>query len=166
MKKSILSILTTGFAFLLFCLAAACSSDDNKADAKPYIDLTAESLEFSVEKIEDFFGNVTIIGTIKNIGEDYQSSEGKQTVRLVERSATGQVTTLVEQKFVNLAAGETIVLEYVVQGWRSSEEFPPGFQLGIYYEPDIYIDGNPNNDDANPKNDFLEKKGTEINKLF
>lgn len=158
MKK----LLTLSICVLYFL----CSCDDKEPDGKPYIDLAAESLEFSVEKTGQFEGNVTITGVVKNMGEPYRSNDGQQTIQLIEKSAVGASTVLVSKKFKDLDAGATIEVEYVIQSWRASQEFPPSFILRISYDPDLYIDSNPQNDDANHDNNYIERSGQEINEQF
>ena len=158
MKK--ISIL---FISLLFLLSGC---DNNEPETAPNIDLTAESLEFSLEKTDELEGNVTISGTIKNIGEDYRSNEGQQTIQLVEKPAAGQAEVLATKKFKDLDAGATLEITHVIQGWRASQEFPPSFILRISFDPDLFIDGNTHNDDSNEHNNSLEKPGQEINQFF
>ncbi|MBF6627609.1 MAG: hypothetical protein PHS71_07785 [Proteiniphilum sp.] len=155
------------FYFLsLWLLISLGSCDSETPEAEPHIDLAAESLEFSLEQTEPFVGNVTITGIVKNIGDPYHSSEGQQTLFLIEKPAAGDPVTLISKDFKDLDAGETLEITYQVQKWRSSQEFPPDYILRISFDPDLYIDGNPHNDDANQHNNTLEKEGEEIKQLF
>lgn len=45
-------------------------------------------------------------------------------------------------------------------------EFPPSYMLEIGYDPDIRIDGNPNNDDCRLGNNRLERSGAEVRAPF
>lgn len=45
-------------------------------------------------------------------------------------------------------------------------EFPPNYRTIIVYDPDIRMDGNPNNDDYNVGNKDRSRSGTGINDLF
>ncbi|RQP17348.1 MAG: hypothetical protein EAS52_09060 [Parapedobacter sp.] len=153
-------ILPIGMLFFLY------SCDDKEPDAKPNIDLAAESLEFTMEKTGDFEGNVTLTGVVKNVGDAYRSNDGQQTIQLLEKPASGKSMVLVSKKFKDLDAGATLEIEHIVQSWRTSQEFPPSFILRISFDPDLYIDGNPQNDDSNAGNNSIERRGQEINELF
>src|SRR5690606_23599309 len=98
--------------------------------------------------------------------EDYRSSEGQQTIQLLEKPASGKSILLTNKKFKDLDAGGTLEIEHIVQGWQSSQEFPSSFILRISFDPDLYIDANPQNDDAHQNNNSIERHGQEINELF
>ena len=140
--------------------------DDKEADIKPNIDLAVESFDFAIEKTAQFEGNITFKAVIKNVGDDYRSGEGQQTISLSEKPAGGQSITLESKKFKDLDAGETIELQYTHQGWRASQEFPSSFRVRIGFDPDLYIDGNPHNDDSNSDNNTREITGQQINARF
>lgn len=156
--KSILLVLS----LILF----SCGGDDTP-ESTPNIDLKVDSYELSKVNTSQFAGVVTIMGIVKNIGDDYVSSDGQQTIYIFRRNlgATGQ-GTLVEQKdFTNINAGETVEISYNMN-WNSSTEFPPEYIIQIGYDPDIYIDGNKHNDDTNHDNDEIVISGYDINDLF
>jgi hypothetical protein len=73
------------------------------------------------------------------------------------------------KQFVNLAPGATETVAYE-RAWNSSSpsegEFPPSYRLLITYDPDIYMDGNPENDDCDLSNNQMDRSGTGINELF
>ena len=153
MKNSILSLL-------LASVLLSCDNDDPAVT----IDLQAEKIEFSVVPTSEFAGVATITGTVKNIGSNYASGSNQQLVNLYENS------TLVKSiPFQNLNAGESIQISYS-RAWNSSSpaegEFPPDYRLEIAYDPDILIDGNPNNDDKNSSNNSKTESGRAINELF
>jgi len=150
---------------------AGCPPED---DMRPVIDLKAESIEFSVVKTtDDFHGVATIKATIKNIGNDFASGEGQQIMYLYERSLgipTSQLGTEVARKaFTHLSFDQTLEVTFS-RNWYSASpaegEFPPEYILVIGYDPDLYIDGNFNNDDNNHENDELMVSGSGINALF
>ena len=63
----------------------------------------------------------------------------------------GDGGTIVAQKpITNLAPGASLTLSWE-RDWNSSSpsegEFPNSYRLLISYDPDIYMDGNDNNDD-------------------
>lgn len=159
MKKLIfLSLLMSGL------FIAGCDDDDNETPA-PVIDLAAESMEFSVSRTSATEGTVIISGIVKNVGADYVSGDNQQQVVLYEKYPGGQSTVVASKDFANLAAGATIEVKYSTS-WRTSVEFPPSFILSISYGPDIYIDGNEQNDDENPDNNRREITGAQINEQF
>ncbi len=45
-------------------------------------------------------------------------------------------------------------------------EFPPSYVLEIGYNPDIRIDGNPNNDDCRLGSNRLERSGAQMRTLL
>ena len=136
-------------------------------DVAPNIDLAAVSLEFTVEKISETVGNVTLTGTVKNVGDAaYRTNGGQQTIELVQKPISGPSTVLASKDFEDLDVGATVEIEYTVQNWRTSTEFIPSFVLRISFDPDLYIDGNLENDDADQDNNSIERPGQEINELF
>lgn len=158
MKKSFLLPLCT--LFLLW------GCDDEETNIKPHIDLAVESFDFTIEKTAQFEGNITFTAIIKNVGADYRSNDGQQSISLIQIPPAGQSVTLESEKFKDLDAGETIELRYTHQGWRASQEFPPSFRVRIGFDPDLYIDGNPHNDDSNTENNMKEITGQQINARF
>ncbi len=161
----ILSLLSITAFFL------ACDSDDDAASPGT-IDLEATSINFSIIKDDDFTGTATITGTVTNIGDaNFNSSNGQQAIHLYQRNlgapAPGDLVGTIN--FTTLAAGETLTIDYS-RPWNSSSpaegEFPPDYQIVIDYDPDIFIDGNNNNDDENLTNNDLTVSGSEINDLF
>lgn len=71
--------------------------------------------------------------------------------------------------FQNLAPAQEVNLVYE-RNWDAASpaegEFPPTYRLLIGYDPDILLDGNPNNDDCNSNNNQLERSGADVNALF
>src|SRR5690606_29140905 len=122
------------------------------------IDLAAHAIEFSVVNTSDFEGEVTITGIVKNLGDDFISGEGQQSIYLYERDAglasDNPGTLLTEEAFTTLDAEGTIEVSFS-KTWNTSIEFPPDFILMISYDPDLHIDDNPHNDDSNSENDML-----------
>ena len=54
--------------------------------------------------------------------------------------------------------------DIVWSSWLS--EFPYSYRVSIGYDPDIFIDSNPNNDDCNMGNNSAEFGGMAINDLL
>lgn len=163
---------TKKFIWALFSLALfACDSDD---DATPLgtIDLEATSITFSVVKDAPFTGVATITGTITNIGTaDYESGEEQQLLLLYERQlgATSPGTLVSQLAFKDLAVGASVQVTFTRNWYTASPaegEFPPDYILIISYDPDIFLESNPNNDDSNSSNNRIEESGSAINTLF
>jgi len=163
-SKTLILILIT---FILL----SCDNEDDSSTTEPNIDLKADSITFSVEPITQFTGDVTITGTITNIGDDFSSGVGQQNIRLYQKQlgAAEPGDLVASVSFQSLEAGESIQVSYTRFWNRSSPaegEFPPDYILLIDYDPDLLIDGNDNNDDSNTENDTLIKSGSAINDLF
>ena len=161
MKKLIFyNLLLAGF------IIAGCDDKDEEPTPELNIDLAAHALEFELEKTQEFTGMVTITGIIKNIGDDFRSREGQQAVQLLENPAgSGKSIMLDTKAFSDLDAGETLEVSFQRE-WYAGMEFPPSFIVRISYDPDIYLDGNEQNDDSNNSNNAMERSGQEISEMF
>lgn len=145
---------------------AGCDDSEEEPTRELNIDLAVHSLEFEIEKTQEFVGIVTITGIIKNIGDDFRSSEGQQAVHLLEKPAgSGKSIMLDMLEFTDLDAGETLEVSFQRE-WYAGMEFPPSFIVRLSYDPDIYIDGNEQNDDSNTDNNAIERSGQEISEMF
>lgn len=135
-------------------------------DLRCAIDPAATQVGFRVlSRTSTYRGRVQIVGTIKNLGrQSFLSRYGQQAVYLYEDSRV-----VARRSFTSLAPGASLSLAYQ-RNWDASSpaegEFPPTYKVVISYGPDIYIDGNPNNDDCRSQNNQLSKSGTAINQLF
>jgi len=100
--------------------------------------------------------DVTIRGRIQNLGmQEFQSGPGQQAIQLYEDG-----TLVATQEFEDLLIGDTEVLTFQ-RSVASGTEFLPTYRLLITYDPDIFIDGNPQNDDCNTGNNSLERNLSE-----
>lgn len=76
---------------------------------------------------------------------------------------------MARREFTSLASGATTTVHFQ-RAWDASSpaegEFPPTYKLVISYDPDIFIDGNPKNDDCTQRNNQLVRSGQAINELF
>lgn len=89
----------------------------------------------------------TFHGDIRNIGSaDYRSGSNQQGITLYQGTRAYQV-----QAFTNLRRGAAIPFQAHVQHIVGGE-FVSNFTLAIDFDPDIFIDGNPANDDCNAGN--------------
>ena len=133
------------------------------------IELVAESINFSVVRVIDqYSARVKIEGVVHNIGRvKFTSRPGQQTVLLYERNG-GEARLVASQSFQNVAVNATVKVSFI-RNWDKSSpaegEFPPNYILVIGFDPDIYIDGNDNNDDYNTTNNKLTKSSAEINRI-
>lgn len=130
------------------------------------IDLVAEAINFSVISADgEFSGTVKIEGVVRNAGtSNYTSNLNQQLALLYEQNPGGIPKLVATQPFRDLLANATIKVAYT-RKWNKSDEFPPTYTLIISFDPDIYIDGNNNNDDSNTANNKLSKPGDGINAL-
>jgi hypothetical protein len=130
-------------------------------------DLFAEEINFSVVRVDagGSTGTVKIEGVVRNAGtSDYTSNANQQIALLYEQILGGKTTLVARQPFQDLAVNATVKVAYT-RRWNRSDEFPPTYTLVISFDPDIYIDGNNNNDDSNTANNKLSKSGEAINAL-
>ena len=137
-----------------------------KDSLKKSIDLSASAINFSlVTRVDDTKAQIKIEGVVKNIGRnDYKSGAQQQAVLLYEKIPGGATTLKVTKVFQNLAKGAEVKVG-LVKNWDKSAEFPPTYILVISYDPDIYNDNNPDNNDINAINNKLEKSSVEINSM-
>ena len=130
------------------------------------IDPAASKIDFAiVQRTTQFRGRVRVTATVKNVGRgDFISSRGQQTALLYSDR-----TLVARRDFLNLAVGQSFTFSYD-RLWDSSSpaegEFPPEYRLVVTYDPDIYIDGNSQNDDCSNANNNRVRSGTGINDLF
>lgn len=134
-------------------------------------DPAATQIQFAItNQTSQFRGTVKITGVVKNIGDSlFDSGSGQQSVLLYEIPLGGSPILRAQKNFEDLAPGQKLKLSYS-RNWDASSpsegEFPPNYRVVISYDPDIYIDGNPFNDDANLGNNQRDRSGSGINDLF
>lgn len=106
--------------------------------------------------------NYTVWVTVQNVGSSaWHSGEDQQDITMQEVGAGGgrdQIAFV--DTFADLDVGEGHYALARNGSWREgSTEFtepPDGYDTALMYDPDIYIDGNPENDDCNTdNNDFV-----------
>jgi ABC-type antimicrobial peptide transport system permease subunit len=133
------------------------------------IELAAESINFSVVRVIDKFNaRVKIEGVIHNVGRlNYTSAPDEQVALLYEENG-GAWRLVASRPFQNLAVNATVKVSFT-RSWNKSSpaegEFPPNYILIVGLDPDIYIDGNNNNDDYNTANNKFTKSSAEINRM-
>ncbi|MEQ1797150.1 MAG: hypothetical protein ABL872_04310 [Lacibacter sp.] len=133
---------------------------------KKDIDLSAAEIKFSIVSVKDRFnGTVKIEGVVKNVGRgNYTSGDNQQTVLLYEEVPGLSPKLVASRNFQNVPVNGTVSVSFT-RNWRTADEFPPSYIVMIVFDPDIYIDGNDNNNDANSANNRISKSGSAINAL-
>lgn len=143
---------------------------------RPHRDLTCpdpavQAIHFNLlHRTTRFRGRVRVTGIVRNQGTAaFQSTPNQQIVALYEHVPGGRPRLVAQRPFQNLAPGEEVQVIFE-RDWYSASpaegEFPPTYLVTITYDPDIYIDGNPHNDDCRTGNNRMERSGAEINAMF
>jgi hypothetical protein len=135
------------------CPPSRCEGPDPRATSIQYTLLGSTSTTS---------GTVRITGVVTNRGQsNFDSSAGQQSVYLYEG-----FELVAQQDFVDLAVDDTVEVSYD-RNWNTADEFrPPTYQVMVLYDPDIYIDGNPNNDDCDQTNNDLERSTAALDGFF
>tara|TARA_Y100000815_G_C13336876_1_gene498194 strand:+ start:1097 stop:1585 length:489 start_codon:yes stop_codon:yes gene_type:complete len=149
-------------------LAIACNSDDDTTTTS-IVDLKADDITYEmVSQTSATTGEVRIRGHIKNIGNaNFNSSLGQQVAYLIERPlGTTNETTMATANLPTVINVDGEITFSYTRNWDTTIEFQNDIILRISYDPDIFIDGNLTNDDANMNNNTLVLQGNAINSLF
>jgi hypothetical protein len=107
-----------------------------------------------------------VVATIRNSGnQNYRSGANQQIATIYRRPLGGGAAVAIGSgNFASLnAGGQTTVTSAAQSGWSKSDEFPPGFEARIVYDPDIYLDGNSANDDCSSANNVRTITGAQVN---
>lgn len=132
------------------------------------IDLAAYEIRVSVISAStDNKAKLKIEGIIKNVGRlNYSSAAGQQVALLYEEVPGTAPRLMATKNFQNLAVNASTSF-YITKSWdkTANAEFPPNYFLIVTFDPDLYIDGNNNNDDAVSTNNKITKTGAEINAM-
>jgi hypothetical protein len=152
-----MSILMSMGALLLLCFASSTLFAQD-------IDPAVTNLRVIVKgKFPPTKAVIEFVGTIKNIGtKDFKSGTGQQSIRFYEKTKSGKPVVVFEKAFTSLKAGETIFCTYS-RKWDLKAKNQPNVTVQIDYDPDIYADGNPANDDRNQDNNKSTVGYTTIN---
>lgn len=131
------------------------------------IDLSASRINFTIIKCRDRSNAFVVVdGVVKNTGGLAYSTGANQQSALLYEDNGGRLQLVASKSFQNLAPGAEVKISYTRPWNRSSPaegEFPPKYVLVIGFDPDIYIDGNDNNDDSNYSNNRFTKSAAEVN---
>ncbi|MFZ1751598.1 MAG: hypothetical protein WAU01_15475 [Saprospiraceae bacterium] len=121
------------------------------------IDPATTSITFKIIKLSTG-DRLQIIGIVKNIGgKNFRSNSNQQHIQLWENYASDNKKMVKQIPFTNLNSNEDIKIIYERAAFKPGNEFPPDYQVFIVYDPDIFIDNNLNNDDANLNNNSIIK---------
>lgn len=132
-------------------------------------DLSVSQIDFTLlNRRSAVAGQVQILGRVENLGGPYRSNPGQQRALLYEVSPGGGRQLVASADFDSLMAPNTIELTYT-RDWQAAAAeggSPPSYELILSFDPRLDQDGNPSNDDSNPRNHQLMRSGSEINALF
>lgn len=126
-------------------------------------DPRAKEIEYSLVNLTaPGQGRIMVKGTVDNIGTaDYLSSPDQQGIQLWEDGLM-----VAEQSFQDLLVDAQVTIQYE-RDWTVGGEFIPArYQLIVTYDPDIFDDGNPNNDDCRLENNSLLRSTAGVDSLL
>jgi len=135
---------------------------------KKDIDLSAHEIRVSLLRVYDANNaKIKIEGIVKNVGRlAYTSGTGQQVALLYEEMPGSGMRLVATRNFRNLGVNATTSLAFTkIWNKTANAEFPPNYVLVITFDPDLYTDGNTNNDDAVSTNNRITKAGSEINAI-
>ena len=126
--------------------------------AKPDLAITAVSVRRSPN-----LGKTNVRVSVKNVGRAHWRSAPNQQVVMAYINGKSYV---VSRNIKSLDASKTrkFVVEVPSQ-WAVGLEFVPDVDVRIVFDPDIRLDGNRANDDANPANNRRVLSGTQANAM-
>lgn len=118
-----------------------------------------------IERLTPSKGKIRIFGVVHNRGtKNFVSRWGQQELHLYENSRLVKV-----KKFRRINAGQSIRVSHA-RTWNAAAtrhaKGVPVYRAIIVYDPDIYMDSNPRNDDCVSGDNRLARNGREINRLF
>jgi len=115
-----------------------------------------------VSSTSDWAGTVRITAIVRNVGlAPFISGKGQQAVYLYE-----DFKLVAQKEFLGLDVDATLELSYE-RPWDLSVEFrPQAYSAYLAYDPDIYLDGNADNDDCNQANNTLTRSTAGLDALF
>ena len=154
----LLMVAVVGLLITTGCPPAVCNGPD------PYVDEIKYELVSASPAYQG--GVVRIIAVVKNKGTaPFISGQGQQSIQIFETD--NYISNLVhQQEFVNIELDGTIEAVYQTNWSRGDEFRPPFYKVMIAYDPDIFIDGNPQNDDCNLGNNQLIRDTSGLDTFF
>lgn len=155
----LLSFITSNILFGQFATNKIPTKpiDNSREILRSMIDPAVIAIDFKI--IKTGTGNVLrVSGIIKNKGgKNYYSGVNQQQVQLWENYSSTNRRMVKQMPFTQLNAGEEIKIIFERPAFKTSNEFPPDYEVLIVYDPDIAIDSNNNNDDAVLSNNRMIK---------
>ncbi len=125
-------------------------------------DLRADRIEFTVVSTEAGRSVVRISGVVRNDGpSDFESKPGKQSIALFEGRRF-----LADRSFQTLKAGQEARVDFALEFDPNQLDPPAIYELAIIYDPGIFQDGNPANDDCDHNNNRIRRSGSRIVELL
>jgi len=107
--------------------------------------------------------NFTIRGELKNVGNaDYVSRRNQQVLFLHQVGRSNHITNW---NFSRLNRGQVKNVHVPVIN-QPGGEFVPSYELALSFDPDIYLDKNPANDDRNRRNNQATVSSRTISRAF
>ncbi len=150
-------------ALLALGVAFSASFAGSAAMAGPCPDPAISSMRISGVRFEGDQAVVSIRVTVHNRGAgDYVSGPNQQSVMVFTGNSTRNM--LLRQRFNRLASGASFSLTARLRA--PGGEFTPSVSALLSYDPDIYIDGNPRNDDCNQGNNQRTLSAADINEAI
>ncbi len=147
-------------ALLALGVAFSASVAGSAAMAGPCPDPAITSMRISGVSFEGGQAVVGIRITVHNRGAgDFVSNPNQQSVLVFTGNSTRN--TILRQRFARLASGASFSLTARLRA--PGGEFTPSVTALLSYDPDIYIDGNPRNDDCNQGNNQRTLSAADIN---
>jgi len=117
----------------------------------------------SVHKNANNTYNFTIRGQLKNVGNaDYVSRNNQQVLFLHEARKAHHIT---DWHFSRLNRGKVMNVHVPVRN-HPGGEFVPAYELALSFDPDIFMDKNPANDDRNRRNNQATVSSRTLSSAF
>jgi len=117
----------------------------------------------SVHQNADHTYNFTLRGELKNVGKaDYKSRRNQQVLFLHEVGKSHHIT---DWHFSRLNHGQVKNVHVPIKN-HPGGEFVPAYELALSFDPDIYMDKNPANDDRNRRNNQATVSSKTISTAF
>ncbi len=117
----------------------------------------------SVHKNTNNTYNFTIRGQLKNVGNsDYVSRRNQQVLFLHQVGRSNHITNW---HFSRLNRGQVMKVHVPVIN-QPGGEFVPSYELALSFDPDIYLDKNPANDDHNRHNNQATLSNRTLSNAF
>jgi hypothetical protein len=108
--------------------------------------------------------NFDLVAQVKNVGTgNYLSGPNQQAIVLAEAAGSNPLR---QGQFQNLNTGQQFQTLYRVRNYWTSTEFFTGYRVSLQFDPDIRLDGNPNNDECGPRNNTAVMSQDQLNRAL